>query len=71
MSPQVVAATAVAKQESYTFMSGQLSHQYLEMEKRTEQLGRSETDCAPTSNAASRVCSSKKHFIVTGIPNVG
>ena len=34
--------------------------------KRTEQLGRSATDCAPTSEAASTVCSRKKHFIVGG-----
>lgn len=31
--------------------------------KDTEQLGRSATDCAPTSDAASKVCSRKKHFI--------
>lgn len=45
MSPQLVAARAVAKHES-------------------EQLGRSATDCAPTSDVASKVCSRKKHFIV-------
>lgn len=35
--------------------------------KRTEQLGRSATDCAPTNEAATRVCSRKKHLIVAGL----
>lgn len=35
--------------------------------KRTEQLGRSATDCAWTSDAASEVSRRKKHFIVPDI----
>ena len=35
--------------------------------KRTEQVGRSATDCVPTSDAAKKACSRKKHFIVKEI----
>ena len=67
MSPQLVVAIAVEKQGSYTSMSGQLSRHESGVGKCTEQLGRSATDCAPTSDAASKVCSKKRHFIIDGI----
>ena len=64
MTPQPVAATAVEKQGSYMSMSGQLSHQSSELWRRTEQLGRSATDWAPTSDAVSKVGSRKRRFMV-------
>ena len=66
MTPQPVAATPVEKQGSYTSMSGQLSRQFSEVWRRTEQLGRSATDWAPTSDAVSKVGSRKRHFMVKG-----
>ena len=64
MLAQSVAATAVAKHGSYTLKLEQVSRQCGVRFERTEQLGRSATDWAPTSDAASRKCSRGKHFIV-------